>query len=410
MENSAGTEKKIYFPENNVTIAETPAEHRTFTFANHLTLVLGKLNPLNNEIYLLSDDCLQSLIDESEIGLKKARELLTEALIGISNIKDKQQFIQMHQALLIRLLDKLHAYRQNKQVDDRINWIYSTVSSHLQNTLDFIEEFFDNYFDRNEKVPAIYLSICKDEIFVQVEKFQEFFANKDGFDKSLINIITQSIQQFCNNDIKPVSYLQMAYQKNLLNELTLGTKILSTQIIRETLYHLNFNEDNFIDYEYEKLIRLIEVLCTNKEKINLLRFEKKRINQLTTKLNYYYTAATPSLKEQINIWIDEEIKFLENADLQHKPEIPLTGNGSKIDTSLSVAKLALIIRLMVIDKIIINRTVAPMLRVVAKMFTTLQKDEISFGSLETKYHAPEKASINSVKDMLFKWINILNKL
>ena len=83
---------------------------------------------------------------------------------------------------------------------------------------------------------------------------------------------------------------------------------------------------------------------------------------------------------------------------------------NKINTSLSVAKLAVIIRLLVIDKIIINRAVSPMLRVVAKVFTTLQKDEISSGSLETKYHAPDKVTIIAVRDMLFKWINILTKL
>jgi hypothetical protein len=51
-----------------------------------------------------------------------------------------------------------------------------------------------------------------------------------------------------------------------------------------------------------------------------------------------------------------------------------------------------------------------MLRVAAKIFTTLQTDDISFGSLETKYHAPDKATINAVRDILFKWINILNRL
>ena len=118
----------------------------------------------------------------------------------------------------------------------------------------------------------------------------------------------------------------------------------------------------------------------------------------------------PSLKEQINGWIDEEVKFLENVQLPEKVADKLNENEDKIHTSLSVAKLAVLLRLLVIDKIIINRTVAPMLRLAAKIFTTLQKDDISFGSLETKYHAPDKAIINAVKDLLFKWINILGKL
>ena len=42
--------------------------------------------------------------------------------------------------------------------------------------------------------------------------------------------------------------------------------------------------------------------------------------------------------------------------------------------------------------------------------TTLQKENIAFGSLETKYHNPDRGTISAVKDMLFRWINILNKL
>ena len=149
---------------------------------------------------------------------------------------------------------------------------------------------------------------------------------------------------------------------------------------------------------------------SNQEKIAVLRFEQKKINQLTVKSNCQYNPGMPSLKEQVNSWIDEEIKFLEKIPLPGKGGDILNENGNKIHTSLSVAKLAVLLRLLVIDKIIINRNVAPMLRVASKIFTTLQKDEISFGSLETKYHAPEKATINAVRDMLFKWINILGRL
>jgi len=116
------------------------------------------------------------------------------------------------------------------------------------------------------------------------------------------------------------------------------------------------------------------------------------------------------LKEQINIWINEEIKYLENGFLPEQNTNTFTKNESKIHTSLSVAKLALIIRLLVIDKIIINTKIAPMLSIAAATFTTLQRDIISVGSLETKYHAPDKATINNVRNMMFKWINILDRL
>ena len=109
-------------------------------------------------------------------------------------------------------------------------------------------------------------------------------------------------------------------------------------------------------------------------------------------------------------WIIEETRKEQLSNLKRKgKDLQLDPEG-KIQTSLSVAKLAVLIRLLVADKIIINKSVAPMLRTVSKLFTTLQKDEISFGSLETKYHAPDKATLNIMKEMLQKWVVLIGKL
>jgi len=69
----------------------------------------------------------------------------------------------------------------------------------------------------------------------------------------------------------------------------------------------------------------------------------------------------------------EEIRFLEKGILPVEYANTLSEHDSKIHTSLSVAKLAVIIRLLVVDKIIINRTVAPMLRIVGRTFSHLKR-------------------------------------
>jgi hypothetical protein len=65
---------------------------------------------------------------------------------------------------------------------------------------------------------------------------------------------------------------------------------------------------------------------------------------------------------------------------------------------------------MIADKIIINQPVAPALKTVDNVFTTLQKDKICLGSPETKYHAPDKPPLNTQKGMPEKWVRILGKL
>jgi hypothetical protein len=374
------------------------------------TMIIGDLSPGNAALSLLTEASIQSVIKESEEEQSKIRILLIERLVDSPKTTDKQTYVHLNQTMLIRLLDKLYSYKQIPGVCDKILFLYDTIGQHLQNILDFIEDFFSNYFNRNEKLPASYRMVSTLELKKQLRRLVQILTKDESVDKCLITDVMAVFQNFTDDESSNISYLQLSYQKELMKELLLEKALASTQSFRETLYYFNFNEDNFIAYEYERLQQLTNNLPAKKEKITLLRFEQKNINQVSTKLNCSFTINMPSLKEQVNGWIDEEVKFLENGNLIAKTENGVAENEHKIHTSLSVAKLALLIKLLVIDKIIINRTVAPMLRIIAKLFTTLQREDISFGSMETKYHAPDKATISAVRDMLFKWINILNKL
>ena len=374
------------------------------------TIINGRLSPLNTNDDLLAAEAVQLVINESEDDQQTIRSMLIEDLIEKPNVMDKEQYVKVNQTLLIRILYKLFAYSQTRLLNENILLLYYTISQHLQSTLDFIEDFFSNYFDRNEKVPEPYISFAKENIKKQVKHLKHIVSKQEGTDTFLTSLVLDSIQHLLLDESIVITYSRLSYHKMLVNELLSQKVIQSPHSIIEALYYLNYNEDNFITYEYEWLKELTAELPTNQEKIAALRFEQKKINQLPLKPNCCYSPNMPPLKEQINGWIDEEVKFLENVQLPEKIADKLNEIEDKIHTSLSVAKLAVLLRLLVIDKIIINRTVAPMLRIAAKIFTTLQKDDISFGSLETKYHAPDKATINAVKDLLFKWINILGKL
>ena len=373
-------------------------------------MINGKLNPLDIESGLFTSEAVQLIINESENDQQTIRAMFIEDLTGKTNIINKELYVKFNQGFLIRILDNLFSYRKVITTSENVAQLYNSISQHLQGTLDFIENFFGNYFDRNEKVPEPYFTIAKEDLRKQLKRFKITISKQANVDTLLINIISDCFNHLLGNEIIAISYSHLTYHKTLLNELQNQKTLHSTKTIIETFHYMNFNEDNFISYEYEWLKQITEHLPTNKEKILSLRYEQKKINQLPLKPNCSYNLNMPTLREQINGWINEEVKFLENVQLPEKVADKLNENEDKIHTSLSVAKLAILLRLLVIDKIIINRTVAPMLRVAAKIFTTLQKDDISFGSLETKYHAPDKATINAVKDMLFKWINILGKL
>lgn len=374
------------------------------------TLISTTLNPSKANLSALTDESTQSIIGQSAEEQERVKSLLIESIIDKPKIRDKQQFVQVNQAILIRLLDKLHVYKQGEGINEKIINLYNSISEHLENSLSFIEDFFGNYFDRNEKVPLSYLTVSIEELCRQLEKLKKVVTSNGKLNSNLTNIIIDNFNHFCTNLSKGVTYNELMYQKDLMNELLTDNTLDSEQSIKEVLFYFNFNDDDYIAYLYQQLASTTESLNSKVEKIAALRYEQKSINQLTTRLTAQLTSNMPSLKEQVNQWIEEEIKFLETEQAFLKPAKPDIELEDKIQTSLSVAKLALLIRLMILDKIILNRVVAHALRMVVKIFSTAHQENISFGSLETKYHNPDRGTISAVKDMLFRWINILSKL
>ncbi len=368
------------------------------------------LNPLNASRGSLSDETTDRFIAESELERENVRNLLIEGVIDRQKNMDKQQYVQIIQAMLIQLLDKLHTYKQGKGYDDKLISLYNTISQHVEEVLNFIEDFFWNYFDRNEKVPAPYLLISIEELSDQLQQLQENLKLNDGLDRELAQILVSNFNGFCLIKSTGPTYNELLYQKDLMNELLTDNVLALVNSVREILFYFNFNNDDFVAYLFGKLTALTASFLNNKEKIAGLRYEQKNINQLITKPNCYLSPSMPSLKEQVNNWIEEEIKFL-----QTEPSFPILiktegEDDDKIQTSLSVTKLALLVKLMVIDKIITNRVVAQVLRIVIRTVTTAQTKNITFNSLETKYHNPDRGTISAVKEMLFRWINILNQL
>ncbi len=374
------------------------------------TQISTTLNPSSGISYTLTDEWIQDNVHLSKFNKESLKTLLIEGVIDRQKIIDKQHYIQIHQAILIRLLDKLHHYKQLVEPNSKLLHLYNAITQDVENVLNYIEDFFSSYVDRNERVPAMYFEASKEEFRRQLQELEAMINEKKVIDSDLSYIILRNFEEFCSNQTSRPTYNELFYQKNLLNELLSSNSLNTEESVREILFYFNFNDDNYVIYFFEKLQALTASLATQKEKIATLRYEQKVINQLIIRLDYTLIAGMPSLKEQVSNWISEEIKFLETdaapailnkADSQH---------DEKISTSLSVAKLALLIRLMVIDKIITNRVIAQMLRIVVRMFATLQTENIAFGSLETKYHNPDRGTISAVKDMLFRWINILNKL
>lgn len=347
----------------------------------------------NSQVFpeLLERDLLISL----QTDVEYVPSLLMEEFIGNSFVFDKGQYIKLVQALLRNISDEVFENMQN----------HSAVCTQIETTLGFIKNFFYEYYDFDSRITKFRFREISECIKIKIDYLLIKLNNS-----KLLQVFHQAITEQCSLPEYGVSYRQLVYLQNLVQEIEAASASITENAVRNLLYYNNFNSICFVEYEIDLIKAQIENADSDLVSISFLQQQHNFISQLKTKTNTVFENNKPHLKKQIADWITEEIKHIEQKSKRASDKDVIIDPELKIQTSLSVAKLAVLIRLLVVDKIIINRTVAPMLKTVSRLFTTLQKDDISFGSLETKYHAPDKATLNMMKDIMQKWIGFLGKL
>ena len=136
-------------------------------------------------------------------------------------------------------------------------------------------------------------------------------------------------------------------------------------------------------------------------------------NQLQLKSGLVFKPGLPSIKDQIGSWICEELYFLEKRQrlLYQAPSQKTEDqvNEPKVQTSLSVAHLALAVKLLIESKVITNKNSSELLRMVARNFKTDRQELISEDSLRNKSYNFESATVNRLKDEIIGLMNLVRK-
>ena len=66
--------------------------------------------------------------------------------------------------------------------------------------LDFVEYFFSNYFDHNEKESEPYISIAKENITKQVKQLKHIVSKQKSTDNFFINLVLDTIQHLLSDE------------------------------------------------------------------------------------------------------------------------------------------------------------------------------------------------------------------
>lgn len=179
------------------------------------------------------------------------------------------------------------------------------------------------------------------------------------------------------------------------------------------MYYLNYNSTRVLAYHAQYISLQLEKAETRAERIERLSYILKKINQAQVKPGVRYHHNGPPLKEQLNIYISEEIDYQErlqqlsatNPQPGNDPQLP----GFQIKFDASVAQLAYLLKVLVESKTILNNNLSQLIHFIVRYTMTKRSELLSYGSFRTKYYSVEDSTKESVRTMLMRWIEYIDK-
>ncbi len=367
-----------------------------------------------------SNGKINSVIKTEEIGTtilecsdekEKIRLHIMEEVFNASEEKALHLLIDKYQCVFIRLMDQIYLYRKNAKKQDEYWELSKLLFDHLNELLCYLQVHYAKYFNLKQKMPIIKIEHTIKELRPKVEVISAALK-RTILNEKLIRYIIQPLDQFAESEA--ITYETFQYIKLVTSEfLSLDITAQPEDIlnaVKKLLISIDYNAADISSFYINELDLLVSEEESVQCKLRILKFQLKEINQVIVKPEHGLYHDTPGLKEQIVNWLNEEIYFHEMEQTIVAAQPPGTSTEAKIHTTLSVPQLALLFRLMKEEQLITNTNQSELLKIVANNFTTMHKENFSYGHLHGKYYKIEANTKRTVYDILMKLLHLSRKI
>lgn len=324
--------------------------------------------------------------------------------------KMMELFIDKQQSILTRLLNEIFNVQKNNHETSGEKILINTLFKELNDLLQFLRMHYANFFNLKGSIPSFERNSLLQEIAPPLEKIIQRL--KIYLPEKIVSQFEDPLKLFLSGE--HISYKESGYIRAVIQEL--HTVAFNPDIdnllqnFKMFLIAVNFNTPEIGKYFTSEWEEELSKEDSIQEKIRLLKFNSKEIRQLGEKKGWSLYPDEASLKELVLTWLGEEINYYETGQaalspIQHDPE-----SDAKIHTSMSVPQLALLFRLLKADKQITNENQSEFLKIVANSFTTIKKENFSYGHLHGKYYKIEAHTRRTVYDMLMRLLHLSRKV
>lgn len=372
---------------------------KILTLKDHLQDLNLLIDDITNGGFSASEkEQKRKLAIEKAMGLQRA---LTQSIAELPNKEALSSCMQVFAKSLHIWLEQLYLARETTKKQPAT---HLELEQQCTKYIDFIRMHFPEDFNQDTLMP-----ICLwKPIQTQVERawviLQERYKEEPA--TGLVAVLHAVYQQQLIK-IGRVSYHQAAYWEELVSILAAEENTLqncSYKNMIAALIQYNFNHDSFISYFVEQCLKEIE------ESLSVMQYWAEKmdlIEQLPSSTTIGYIPNTPSCKVLLKQVISDKIMLTEQQPTVVSNAIE-TDAINFILLDLTVAQLALLIRLLIDTNIILSKNHTQTLRLVAQFFEARNQKKGSPDALRVKYYNPDTVSIKILRERIMLMLQKIN--
>lgn len=291
--------------------------------------------------------------------------------------------------------------------DHTITDIFKLTYQTLEDILVYLEKSFGHYLDTDLPVPyqsRLVLAIKHAEKLGEILNHLEWA----GLNNQIYEIVTLPFDHLGILEPLAFNYHNHTYHEEYLlafYQATQDDEPVNDKKVFLILWRLNFNALKFFNYLTHQIHTELKEKETMEGMLELLYYYQKLCNQLPVKTHLSYNPNLLPLKDQMSIWLQEEINF-QKRKLKYATSfsgIQSTATDDKTLLKMSVPQLSLFVRAF-FETGLVDGTRQELLDFVCRHYRTGQQENISVGSLKGKYYKIDTGTKRSVGRMMKKML------
>jgi hypothetical protein len=384
---------------------------------------------LNDELPLLvkwSSDCIAALeqsappelevssVQEARIEMecRRIKKAWTDFLFSQAKDSIVKRYVAFEQQQILEVADKLYLVLESRPAQTSTEehaWaLASLLLKCMLDLRDFQVKYFNAFFDAGGKIPTAAvgqvrkrLSEAAEELSASLESVELDLGLKACLRDYLNSIVTADLSA-------PLTYQSAEYILSFTENLDVTVMFENdrdvTYAITESLFYMNFNYNGFCQWYQDNLIARKQLVRPADESPFLIK-QLLKLKSMPVNTVMSLDPLVPPVNVQLENWLNEYIKQetfqFEVADMEQ---------ADKLELKLTVAQMALLIRLLYEEGVFAMKNIAAILKFFSTHFISKKQEHISYGSMNKLYYSGDQFTAYAVRDLLQKMIANINKM